>query len=142
MRLKETYELLLDLRKRFLNDAEFRKKLSTSACIIEFQQQKKRKELLRHYGNSKIGVITKLQMRIKKLFMEGGKDLIFKGKVLRIERAPEPSDLLWTNCEKIYQFRRMFVIYSVTFLMVLISFGVMVGLQYLQSRLKKSKFDN
>ena len=97
-RLKECYELLMDLRKRFLNDAEFRKKLSTSACIIEFDQQKKRKQLLKHFGNSRIGVFMRIQMRIKKFFSKGGKDLIFKGSVLRIERAPEPSDIIWTNC--------------------------------------------
>ena len=32
----QNYELLNDLRKKFLNDSEFRKKIATSCCLIEF----------------------------------------------------------------------------------------------------------
>ena len=46
------------------------------------------RELLKHYGKKKIGLVTKMQMRIKKLFGFGGRDLVFKGNILDIERAP------------------------------------------------------
>lgn len=134
--MKQTYELLLDLRKKFLNDAEFRKKISTTCCIIEFYNQKKRKLILKHFGKQKVGIVKKIQMRIKKMFGFGGKDLIFKGKVLSIERAPKPSDILWTNCEKNFQFRRVFFIFVSTFLIVIASFAMLVGLEYLQIYVK------
>jgi hypothetical protein len=34
----QNYELLNDLRKKFLNDSEFRKKIATSCCLIEFEK--------------------------------------------------------------------------------------------------------
>lgn len=49
-KLLESYELFKDLRKRFLNDPEFRKKLSTTCCIIEFESEKVLKSVLRFFG--------------------------------------------------------------------------------------------
>ena len=98
MKLKQTYELLVDLRKKFLNDSEFRKSISTTCCIIEFEEQHMKKRLLQHFGIEKMSILKQVQTKIKKIFNPESKDIIFKGNVIKIERAPEPSDILWTNC--------------------------------------------
>ena len=97
-KLKQLYELLLDLRKKFLNDDEFRKTISTSCCLVEFRNQAMKQKLLNHFGIEKMGIIKQIQNRIKKIFKPEHKDVMFKGKVIKIERAPEPSDILWQNC--------------------------------------------
>ena len=38
-KLKQTYELLIDLRKKFLNDPSFRQSISTTCCLIKFETQ-------------------------------------------------------------------------------------------------------
>jgi hypothetical protein len=48
--LIKTYELLLDMRKRFLNDPAFRKNLSSTSCIIEFKKASTQKTLLKLAG--------------------------------------------------------------------------------------------
>ena len=102
------------------------------------------RELLRHFGKKKIGLVKKIQMRIKKLFGFGGRDLVFKGNILDLERAPEPSDILWKNCEQSFKLSRIVAIYSVTVLIILVSFGMIIGLEFLQNYVKKNstKFDN
>lgn len=91
------------------------------------------KLLLKHFGIEKVGVIKRLQALIKKLFDSSSRNILFKGKVLRIERAPEPSDIMWKNCEKKFSLARLMVIYGVTFFIILFSFGLMTGLKYLQA---------
>ena len=94
-KLKQTYEFLQDLRKKFLNDGQFRKGLSSTCCLIEFYDQKDKNLMLRHFGKEKIGLIKEIQERAKKMFFPESKAIVFHGKVLRMERAPEPSDILW-----------------------------------------------
>ena len=83
-------------------------------------------------------------MKIKKFFGFGGKDLIFKGRVLDIVRAPEPSDILWQNCEKDFQLRRHILIFFAMFCIVAVSFGILLGLNYLQQLVKRNpdKFES
>ena len=47
----ETYQLLLDLKKRFLNDSEFRKTLTTSSCLIQFKNKAMQQEMLDLFEN-------------------------------------------------------------------------------------------
>ena len=83
-KLKQTFELLVDLRKKFLNDSDFRKSISTTCCIIEFKDQMMKKKLLMHYGIEKVGLFKQLQTKIKKIFKPESKDIIFKGNVIKI----------------------------------------------------------
>lgn len=48
-----------------------------------------------------------------------------------IERAPEPSDIIWLNCEKQSSTLRMLVIYLITLGIIIVSFGLLLGLQFL-----------
>jgi hypothetical protein len=57
--------------------------------------------------------------------------IVFKGSIPSIVRAPEPSDVIWENCEKRENIWRNLLIYFITF--VLIILGIMVGLEYGQS---------
>jgi hypothetical protein len=79
---------LFDLRKKFLNDPEFRKSLSTTCCIIEFKNQKMKQIILQYFGIEKVGIIKRIQAVIKKCFGTFHRSILFKGKVLTIERAP------------------------------------------------------
>lgn len=57
-----------------------------------------KKKLLNHFGIEKMGLFKRIQSHIKNFFNPERKDILFQGKVIRIERAPEPSDILWQNC--------------------------------------------
>jgi hypothetical protein len=59
-RLKQTYELLFDLRKKFLNDPEFRKGLATTCCLIEFRNQKVKDIILEHLGIERVGLVNRI----------------------------------------------------------------------------------
>jgi len=87
-----------NLRKKFLNDEEFRKKISTTCCIIEFSDIKYAKAVIERYGKDKIGFLKRIQYKLLKCCFPKAKNIVFHGKVLVIERAPEPSDLIWLNC--------------------------------------------
>lgn len=91
-----------------------------------------KKKLLHHFGIEKVGLIKQIQTKVKKFFKPESKDIIFKGNVIKIERAPEPSDILYTNCEKMYSLKRILFIYMVTLLIIVVSFGIISGLDYLQ----------
>lgn len=132
-KLKQLYELLIDLRKKFLNDSEFRKSISTTCCLIEFKDQKKKQQLLEYFGIEKVGIVKQIQSKIKNLFNPESKNIVFKGNVIKIERAPEPSDVLWQNCEKTYSLKRILLIYTVTFLIIAVSFGIITGLEFVQN---------
>ena len=54
---------------------------------------------------------------------------MFKGKIPEIVRAPEPSDINWENCEKEFSFLRIIGIFAVTFIVIMVSIGIMAGVQ-------------
>jgi NADH:ubiquinone oxidoreductase subunit B-like Fe-S oxidoreductase len=58
----------MDLRKKFLTDNLFRKKLSTSCCIVELHSEKDKNFLMDKYGKGKYGLLKSLQIKFKKLF--------------------------------------------------------------------------
>jgi hypothetical protein len=64
--------------------------------------------------------------------------IVFKGSIPEIIRAPEPTDIIWENCEQKESLMRMLAIYIVTFILILVSLGIMVGLEFGQSSLKTS----
>lgn len=64
-KLKQSYELLQDLRKKFLNDHDFRRRISSTSCIIEFHKPNDKDLLLKHFGRKKIGIIKEIQEKIK-----------------------------------------------------------------------------
>lgn len=55
--------------------------------------------MLKYYGKERIGLLTQLQELVKAFFSNKAESsLMFKGRYLQIQRAPEPSDILWKNC--------------------------------------------
>lgn len=97
-----------------------------------------RHQLLENFGIEKVSLLKQLQEKFKDIFRGGERGIIFKGNFIEIERAPEPSDLLWENCEKTYSLKRKLIIYSVTFVIVLVSFAIQMGLEYLQNLIKSN----
>jgi hypothetical protein len=58
---------------------------------------------------------------------------LFKGNQLRIIRAPEPSDIHWSNCEKDFSYYRVILVWLITFGIVGVSFGVLLLIKELKS---------
>ena len=63
---------------------------------------------------------------------------MFKGEIPDIIRAPEPSDILWENCEKEFSFCRITGIYIITFVVIMISLGIIAGVQAIQFQLTQA----
>jgi len=98
-KLIEMVEELEDFQKRFLAEVLFRRRLSTTCCIIEFRNQQSRDKFLKRYGTKEMGIVEQLKIRFKRCFTkEEITKLELKGNLLRVERAPEPEDILWENC--------------------------------------------
>lgn len=91
----ENYELYEDLRKKFLTDGNFRKKISTRSAIIEFKTKRGKDAILREFGKEKITLLKELKEKIKGKCFGENNELIFKGSIPSIARAPEPSDIIW-----------------------------------------------
>ena len=128
-----------DLRKKFFNDDSFRKDISTAVAIVEFDQPSDKDFFLRHFGNEKIGILKEVQEKIKSYFKKPSKTVMFRGKVLKITRAPEPSDLIYKNCEKKSSISRFFLIWFMTFVIIIFSFGVITVLMFVQDYLSKAR---
>jgi hypothetical protein len=77
-------------------------------------------------------------MRIKDLFTPNDQSVLFKKQVLKIERAPEPSDILWTNCEQPESLFRKLGIFGVSCLLMLLSFAIIFGLEMLKLYIKRN----
>jgi len=75
-------------------------------------------------------------------FSEKYKKYEKKKKTLKVTRAPEPQDIIWENLEysDIERNKRTIIVYIITFFLILISFGIVLGLNYLQY--KSSSVDN
>lgn len=80
----QTYQILSDLRKKFLTDGNFRKKLATASCLVEFYQEKGKDWLLERYGNEKIGLLKQLQAMAAKIFCPSTNNILFHGKILKL----------------------------------------------------------
>ena len=100
-------------------------------AFVEFYDSNQQTEFLKRMKKSSkfLGQIT--QEVFYKLFPH--KDsLLFKGSSIKISRAPEPSDILWSNCEKKFSFKRLILVWLMTFLMISISFGALVLIGFLR----------
>lgn len=131
--LIETYEVFEDLRKKFLNDSKFRKALSTRVAIIEFVGEGDKRQFLEAYGKQAVTLFKRLKEKLLDKCLSDHNTIIFKGSIPEIVRAPEPSDVIWENCEKKESLCRMLLIYFITFVFIMISLGIMVALEYGQS---------
>ncbi len=85
-----------------------------------------------------MGVLKKLQEKIKGWF-KSKDNIMFRGQILTIERAPEPSDILYLNCEKKFDLFRFLGIFLLTFLIIIASFGVISLLSYFQEKIFENK---
>jgi hypothetical protein len=68
---------------------------------------------------------------------------ILKNKLfLRVSQAPEPTDILWENLEVTWTERvvRALVSYAITFLILVCSFGIILGLNLYQTGQNKSLY--
>lgn len=56
---------------------------------------------------------------------------------MTIQAAPEPSDLMWKNCEELYNPWRVLFIEFAVVLLIGVGFGLVVGLEYFSIWLTK-----
>lgn len=131
----ETYETLEDLRKKFLSDSEFRRKIATTTAIVEFASESSMNLVVKNFGHQSLTFYKKVKETFTQMTY-GSSMLMFKGTIPHITRAPEPSDILWVNCEKSFSFMRIFGIFLATFVIICISLGIITGLQAIQFALR------
>ena len=70
---------------------------------------------------------------------EKSKKKFFRRKNIKVYTAPEPEDVIWENIEydKWFRFRRGFLIYFISFCLLLISFVIILSLTFLKDYLIK-----
>lgn len=113
--------------------------LSTSCCLVEFHNEKMRDQFLNHYGQQKLTFLNEIVEKMKLFFWPNKKTVLFQGNKPKIQRAPEPSDILWINCEKKSSIIRKVIIYVSIFFVVIISFGIQMLLEYFQREVKQDQ---
>jgi len=86
--------------------------------------------------------MKELQEKIKSYFKKPSRTVMFRGNVLKIMRAPEPSDIIYTNCEKRFSIKRFLVIWMITFAIIIVSFGIITVLMFIQDYLSKTSEAN
>lgn len=96
-------------------------------ALSNSKSQKYEKQIIKYFGAEKVDMFHKILLTIKNLF-NPKKQVLFKGKIFKIERAPEPSDIIWENCYKSESMMRKLAIIGITFLIILISFTIIIAL--------------
>lgn len=84
-----------------------------------------------------MGIWAQFLLSVKNCLRGADRSTLFYGNVLKIEKAPEPSDILWLNCEQPESSTRRFGLFMVTILIIVLSFGAIFGLTYLKSDIQK-----
>jgi hypothetical protein len=61
-------EELEDFRKRFLAESAFRRSLSTTCSIVQFDNEGSKNKFLKRFGSTSKGILEQIKMQIIKLF--------------------------------------------------------------------------
>lgn len=70
-----------------------------------------------------------------------GKRLKYRGSPVLVSRAPEPTDILWENVGYSFfeKFKSRFATTLLTFFIIAIGFGILIGISVAQDYLKKNE---
>jgi hypothetical protein len=76
-------------------------------------------------------------------FSQKSRDNLRKKVKLTVERAPEPQDIIWENLQYsgFQRIKRTCFVYFITFILIGVSFGIVLGLNYVQSNTNKELDD-
>ena len=80
---------------------------------------------LYHFGRHRRTILKDIIEQLRNYLFTVTNSLLFKGNNIRISKAPEPSDILWTNCEKQSTHKNTIIVWLLTFLLNGLSFGVL-----------------
>lgn len=116
----------------------------TGICFLTFKTQQDTEMILDHWEISSFGKVSLKYLKCLKKCYKGEAEKI-RGKVVIVDEAPEPKDILWENLgtptREIILNRIGAALLS--FVILGISFGIILGLKYLQlNYLKDSSYNN
>ena len=102
---------------------EFTDSTSTSVAFVSFRTQVQCRSLARQWDTSKL---TKVLLKMRLLISHNSLSL-FKGKMLSIETAPEPSDVYWENLSASFQSKiiRRLITFLIAALTISITFVIL-----------------
>lgn len=65
--------------------------IATSCCIVEFKDENSQAKFMSNYGKLNYGIIDQIKLWWEmSVLKRETKQIHFKGRLLRIEQAPEP----------------------------------------------------
>ena len=96
--LKE-YKELETMRANFESDKSYRKKLSSSCIFVNFESIKQQEILVENKGNYRMTIPKEKIEMIKQSCCSKFSFPVYNDKYVKLIKAPEPSDVLWNNCE-------------------------------------------
>ena len=155
---KKTSYLKLNTDKRKYEkqlETILKEKLVTSkenfagSILITFKTIKEKENYYKQFPHSFlekcIVFIKNLKYRICSCCMsEERLERFHRRKKIKIYLAPDPEDIIWENMEftLISKIKRSLIIYSISLLLMGISFGVVFGLNYLQYKSEENLWDS
>lgn len=134
MQLIKSMIKIEEYRDKFINNQEFRQDLATDIAFIEFNDANDQVDILKQIKQYRITILGELKEYImSKIFKNSEDSYIFKGNNIRITRAPEPSDINWSNCQKKNSYKRIALVWLIALIMVGISFGFLTLIRFLRT---------
>ena len=122
---------LEEIREEFLSDKLYRASLTGECALVEFGEEHQMEDFLAKYGEKKKSFLTSCITSIKRQCMKTDAPT-FKGRPIQIIKSPEPSDILWQNCEKKKTLKGQAITWTIT---VLFS-GFFMGFFFLLKELR------
>lgn len=110
----------------------------TGTAFIVFQTPEQAKQIRKQMS---VDWLKRIKIYLKKIFCLSNKELYKNSYFLDVRRAPEPNDIIWENLD-VPRSKKLFYICLTniaTFVLLLISFSLVLGVSYYQSYLQKKE---
>ena len=118
------FEELGKLRRRFVEDFDYRKSISTTCALIEFKSSEQQSQFLRYFENPDMNFLSSMCSSEKKI--------TYLDEEVTVSRAPEPSDFNWSNCEIKFSYLRYGCIWVITMLILYTAYALVSYTQTLE----------
>ena len=89
--------------------------------------------MLDEFGTFRVTIVKELIKKIKRCCSDDEEKLTFKGKTVRMLRAPEPSDIFWQHCEKPLAKSTIALVWLINILLVGCSLGALILINFIKS---------
>jgi hypothetical protein len=152
--IEEIKRNIIDMDKkmdRYLDNIEGKKSdldLFNGVLFATFKNGKDYETFYRKFPNSYFEMLFKVyipfiltNLLCRCFYNENARKKIKILKTLRVEKAPEPNDVIWENLQFSYLSRlmRIYLVYMLSFLLIGICFLIVIYLTSLQNNYKSAK---